>query len=86
MDAAQFAIPETPCVLFLYNPFQGPIMEQVLSNVRTSLQSFRRPWFIAYVNPVLHDLLIREPSLRLFKSGDWSNLYEWSVPHAAGLA
>jgi hypothetical protein len=60
-------------------------MEQVLSNVRTSLQSFPRPLFIAYVNPVLQDLLIREPGLRLFKSGDWHNLYEWSIPHAPGL-
>jgi hypothetical protein len=79
VDAAQFTIPKTPCVLYFYNPFKATIMERVLSNVRTSLMCFPRPLFIAYMNPVLHDFLICERGLRLWKSVDWCNLYVWST-------
>ena len=77
MDATEFDIPKTPCILYFYNPFGMQIMERVLSNVQASLKYLPRPLFIVYVNPVLHDLMIRQPEMRLFKSMKWCNLYTW---------
>jgi predicted RNA methylase len=35
-DAAEFAWPSTPCVVFLYNPFGAAVMRQVLERVATT--------------------------------------------------
>jgi len=36
MHAIQFSIPDTPCVIFLYQPFNRETMERVLSNIHAS--------------------------------------------------
>jgi SAM-dependent methyltransferase len=77
MDAKEFSIPETPCVIYFYNPFKGQTMDRVLSNVQESLLRSPRPVFLVYVHPVLHDVFIRQPGLSLLKSGNWCNLYSW---------
>jgi SAM-dependent methyltransferase len=77
MDAKEFSIPQTPCVLYFYNPFKGETMDRVLSNIQESLLRSPRPLFLVYVHPVLHDVLIRQPGLSLLKSGNWCNLYSW---------
>jgi SAM-dependent methyltransferase len=77
MDAKEFSIPETPCVLYFYNPFKGQTMDRVLSNIQESLLRSPRPLFLVYVHPVLHHVFIRQPGLRLLKSGNWCNLYSW---------
>ena len=69
MDAAEFSIPETPCVLYFYNPFRGETMDRVLSNIQASLTRAPRPLFLVYVNPVLHDVFMRKPGMRLIKGG-----------------
>lgn len=79
MDAQEFQIPETPCVLYFYNPFKGRIMERVLSNIRGSLLRVARPLFLIYVNPCLHEVFVRQPGLSLLKSGNWCNLYSWKA-------
>lgn len=35
-DAAQYAFPRGDLVVFLYNPFRGPVLEDVLVNLRAS--------------------------------------------------
>jgi SAM-dependent methyltransferase len=77
MDAADYSVPNTPCVLFFYNPFRGETMNRVLSNIAASLARWPRPVFIIYVNPILHDLFLGQPGLRLLRSGNWCNLYQW---------
>jgi len=80
MDAAEFSIPQSPCVLFFYNPFKGETMDRVLANVRTSLTRSPRPLFVVYVNPLLHDVFMRQPGMRLIKTRTWCNLYSWASP------
>lgn len=77
MDAREFSIPESPCVLFFYNPFRGEIMETVLSRIRSSLECSPRQLFLVYVNPVLHDLFVDQPGMQVVKSRHWCNLYSW---------
>jgi SAM-dependent methyltransferase len=79
MDAVEFSIPESPCVLFFYNPFQDETMDRVLSNIQVSLTRSPRPLFVVYVNPVLHEVFIRQPGMRLVKARNWCHLYSWAA-------
>jgi Methyltransferase domain len=47
-DATQFEIPNTPLVLFFYNPFSQNVFDLVLQNIVTSLQVHRRDCYIIY--------------------------------------
>jgi SAM-dependent methyltransferase len=50
-DAAKYELPHTPCVLFLYDPFQASLMEQIGSRVRASFLASPRKLFIIYYFP-----------------------------------
>jgi hypothetical protein len=47
-DATAYALPETPLVLFLYNPFMREVFIEVLNNILTSLHGHKRDCFIIY--------------------------------------
>ena len=55
-DAAGFAIPEGPLVLFLFNPFARPVMQQVVRNVHTSYRANPRRIIVIYFTPYEADL------------------------------
>jgi len=47
-DATQFEIPNTPLVLFFYNPFTQNVFDVVLGNIIKSLETQKRDCFIIY--------------------------------------
>lgn len=47
-DAAQFAFPDAPLVVFFYNPFSREVFDIVLDNIVTSLQAKPRDCTIVY--------------------------------------
>jgi hypothetical protein len=47
-DATQFEIPNTPLVLFFYNPFSQNVFDIVLQNIVASLKAHGRDCFIIY--------------------------------------
>jgi hypothetical protein len=47
-DAAQFAFPDTPLVLFFYNPFAQSVFDIVLNNIAASLKAHKRDCCIVY--------------------------------------
>ena len=51
-DAVEFEIPDDPCVFFLFNPFERPVLEQVVDNIRVSFERNPRPMYVLYHNPV----------------------------------
>ncbi|HEX3147671.1 MAG TPA: class I SAM-dependent methyltransferase [Gemmataceae bacterium] len=51
-DAARFPVPDDVSVIFLYNPFHGDVLRQVLSNIRTSLDRLPRRIVMIFNNPV----------------------------------
>ena len=51
IDAADYELPEDPCVLFFYDPFQASLMEQVGRRVRESFLANPRKLFIIYYTP-----------------------------------
>src|SRR6476646_8806244 len=54
-DATAYDFPDTPTVLYLFNPFGGQIVQKVAERAMMSWQSARRPFTIIYVNPVHAD-------------------------------
>jgi hypothetical protein len=63
-DAASYALPEEPLVLFMFNPFYGPPMENVIANTQRSLERHPRPFTLLYSNPTHEKLWDAVPSLK----------------------
>jgi hypothetical protein len=47
-DAAQFAFPDTPLVIFFYNPFTREVFDTVLANIVASFKAKPRDCYIVY--------------------------------------
>ena len=56
-DATKYRLPEESLVVFLYNPFDRPLMERFLGNIEASLRRSRRTFYIIYYNPVFAGIL-----------------------------
>jgi hypothetical protein len=56
-DAAEFAFPVEPTVLFLFNPFPESGLKRVIVNLEQSLRDHPRPVYVLYHNPLLEDVL-----------------------------
>jgi SAM-dependent methyltransferase len=61
LDARDFAFPETPLVLYLFNPLPEPGLRQVIRNLEGSLVTLPRPVWIVYHNPLLEPVLAESP-------------------------
>ena len=61
VDAACYKVNDDECVFFLFNPFDGEVLEQVLRNIRYSLQHKPRSIHIIYANPVHRQVLDNDP-------------------------
>jgi SAM-dependent methyltransferase len=66
-DASEFAFPDSPLVLYLFNPLPEPGLRRTMQNLEQSLQQSPRPIWIVYHNPALSSVL--EVSPALVKSG-----------------
>ncbi len=51
-DAADFAYPDGPLVVYLYNPFDAPVMAAAAQHAFASWQANPRPIRVVYLNPV----------------------------------
>ena len=75
MDATEFVIPNVPVVLFLYSPFMGRVMEEVLGNVLASFSAHPRDMVLVFYgsNPRSIDLLkaTHWPCRELALRADW---------------
>ncbi|MEO1338789.1 MAG: hypothetical protein AAFV29_24315 [Myxococcota bacterium] len=59
-DAASFRPPDGPLVLYLYNPFQPPVIRRVLTNLRIAYDRAPRSMWIIYYMPVHRHHLDRD--------------------------
>lgn len=57
-DATLFAFPQEPLLVYLFNPFDSHIIQQVANNARASWRSRRRPFVIVYANPIHKDVFL----------------------------
>lgn len=51
-DAREFPFPDGPLAIYLFNPFQEPVLRVLLENLRASLERMPRPVFLVYVRPL----------------------------------
>jgi hypothetical protein len=66
-DAADFLLPPGPCVAFLFNPFNGPVLRRVLCNWAAALAGRTGKLDILYVNNEQENVLRRQAGFtRLF--------------------
>lgn len=81
-DAAEYAFPGGPILIFMYNPFGATVMTRVLSNLKKlSIGREQRPILLLYVNPVHHALLtehgyepiVVDPTFSLFLNNSSSS-------------
>jgi hypothetical protein len=71
-DAAEFVFPDEPTVIYLFNPFQGKVMDRVIANIERSLQSAPRDLWVIYVNPWENRKFRRS---RMFETIEWNSEY-----------
>jgi hypothetical protein len=57
LDAAEFEMPLTPLVLYLFNPFRPAVLIPVLERLQRSLDSHPRDVIFVYLAP-FHSALI----------------------------
>jgi SAM-dependent methyltransferase len=74
-DAAQYALPREPTVLYLYNPFGREVMAPLVERVERSLREHPRDLVIVYVTPLLDDLWARASGLRTAGAGPDHRIY-----------
>lgn len=63
MDARNFIFPETPLVVYLFNPLPEAALRQVMRNLEQSFEEAPRPVWLVYHNPVLEFMLMQSSSL-----------------------
>lgn len=61
-DATEIALPTTPCVLYLYNPFSAHVMTRLLQHLEKALRKKPHPLDILYFTPDAGHLLANHPS------------------------
>jgi len=57
-DATEFAFPDEPLLLYLFNPLPESGMRHVLGNLGRSLAEHPRPVFLVYHNPLLEHTIL----------------------------
>ncbi len=77
-DAAAVALPGTPCVLYLYNPFHPTVVAQLLDHLRFTLGDKPAPLDILYFTPAAGSLFAAHPCLQ--------HLWTESIPISAADA
>jgi SAM-dependent methyltransferase len=63
-DATEFPFPSGPLVIYMWNPFDGPVFTAVLANLEASLARDPREIFILYIEPNLDSVLEASSSWR----------------------
>ncbi len=56
-DATTYELPDGALVLYFFDPFRGPVMQQVLDNIRQSYLNSPRKMYFMYLAPVHEDLV-----------------------------
>ena len=76
-NASQVELPETPLVIFMFNPFHEQVIQAFLDSLRESLLNNPRPVLIVYSNPK-HDKVFEDTdwlSLERRELGGWYSIY-----------
>ncbi len=62
-DACEFVFPQTPLLLYFFNPLPKAGLRRVLRNLEQSMERSRLPVWVVYHNPAMDRLLEASPAL-----------------------
>ena len=79
-DAARYEVPADVTIVYLYNPFRGPVFECALERILASHDANQREMRLVYANPVEHETVL---GTRAFELVDtfllaWRPGHEWA--------
>ena len=85
-DAAEYVLGEGPHVVFMYNPFEAPVMGKVVQNLITNFRGQESPGYVVYCNPRLRDLFEESQFAAIAQSsaGDGYIIYAFRTEAAGG--
>jgi len=63
-DATTFALPESPLLVYLFNPFPESGLRRALATLKTSLEASPRPVYLIYHNPQHEPILTESGRLK----------------------
>lgn len=63
-SALEFALPDQPTVIFMYNPFDAVVMRQFAAKLDSSLMQNPRPFYLIYVHPIAKEDLGQSKCIR----------------------
>ena len=86
-DATTYQVPDEVTVIFLYNPFGGPVLRAALTRALESFDRAPRRMRVVYANPREHDLVV---SMRRFRDAgrfwiSWRPGKEWRRTQAVRI-
>jgi hypothetical protein len=61
LDATDYEVDDDDRVFFLYNPFDRPVLDAVLANIRRSYESSPRPIHLVYGRPLQRQAVDDDP-------------------------
>jgi len=64
VEATRYVLPRETCLLFMFNPFQEPIVRRFLASIKGQVRGRTEPLYVAYVHPTVREAF------------DESNLFE----------
>jgi hypothetical protein len=78
-DAAEFAFPDEPLVLYLFNPLPEAGLKRTIGNLEESLRSHPRAVYVIYHNPLLEHVLGESAALKQVHGTHQYAVYESST-------
>lgn len=78
LDAAEFELPLTPLVLYMFNPFRPAVLIPVLQRLQRSLDAHPREIFLLYVSPFHASLIEQETALKCVEQATYHNTYRFA--------
>jgi hypothetical protein len=77
LDAAEFEMPATPLVLYLFNPFRPAVLVPVLQRLQRSLDAHPRDVTMIYAAPFHAGLIEQETALKCVEQATYHNTYRF---------
>lgn len=63
-DAVTFSLPETPLVIYLFNPFPESGLRQFVGNLQHSFHKHPRTLYVLYYNPLMEHVLLESGAVQ----------------------
>ena len=77
-DACEFAFPDGPLVVYLFNPLPEAGMKRLIANLEKSLAENPRAAYVLYHNPLLEQLIAERTALKKVGGTEQYSIFSWS--------